>query len=187
MIKNAIYRVDNGSDFDEIHFKTNPNQVVFDDGETFQQKLDSGTLKGEQVYVNVEGSHISTDSSVGYAKDIEILGNTVQDASNLADIRSVGDNVEGQELYEIPVASVGKNLFDYTQFEKINSQDVATLNNSVIEIQRGSGTPTQGGVKYLVYLKSNTQYTVSTVTQGVNGSVPLGISLFDGVYALVKY
>ena len=48
MIKNAIYRVDNGSDFDEIHFKTNSNQVVFDDGETFQQKLDSGTLKGEQ-------------------------------------------------------------------------------------------------------------------------------------------
>ena len=48
MIKNAIYKVDNGSDFDEIHFKTNSNQVVFDDGETFQQKLDSGTLKGEQ-------------------------------------------------------------------------------------------------------------------------------------------
>ena len=46
----------------------------------------------------------------GYLKDVEIKGNTVQDASNLADIRSVGDKVEGQELYEIPVVSCGKNL-----------------------------------------------------------------------------
>ena len=138
MIKNAIYRVDNGSDFDEIHFKTNPNQVVFDDGETFQQKLDSGTLKGEQVYVNVEGCHISTDSSVGYAKDIEILGNTVQDASNLADIRSVGVYVEGQELYEIPVVSVGKN--------KVN-QNLGVINSSY------------GGAKTVCFpVKPNTTY-----------------------------
>ena len=27
----------------------------------------------------------------GYLKDVEIKGNTIQDASNLADIRSVGD------------------------------------------------------------------------------------------------
>ena len=48
----------------------------------------------------------------GYLKDVEIKGNTIQDTSNLADIRSVGDKVEGQELYEIPVVSCGKNLFD---------------------------------------------------------------------------
>ena len=48
----------------------------------------------------------------GYLKDVEIKGNTVQDPDNLADIRSVGDKVEGQELYEIPVLSRGKNLFN---------------------------------------------------------------------------
>ena len=48
----------------------------------------------------------------GYLKDVEIKGNTVQDAENLADIRSVGDKVEGQELYEIPVLITGKNIFD---------------------------------------------------------------------------
>ena len=48
----------------------------------------------------------------GYLKDVEIKGNTIQDASNLADIRSVGDIVEGQELYEIPVLSCGKNLLN---------------------------------------------------------------------------
>ena len=84
------------------------------DGETsLKARLDRDIEKAKQVYVNVEGSNISTDSSVGYAKDVEILGNTIQDASNLADIRSVGDKVEGQELYEIPVLSRGNNLLDY--------------------------------------------------------------------------
>lgn len=91
------------------------------DGETsLKARLDRDIEKAKQVYVNVEGSHISTDSNVGYAKDVEILGNTIQDASNLADIRSVGDKVEGQELYEIPVVSCGKNLFNP---EKILSFD----------------------------------------------------------------
>lgn len=83
------------------------------DGEvSLKARLDRDIEKAKQVYVNVEGCHISTDSSVGYLKDVEILGNTIQDASNLADIRSVGGKVEGQELYEIPVLSCGKNLFD---------------------------------------------------------------------------
>ena len=52
----------------------------------------------------------------GYLKDVEIKGNTIQDSENLADIRSVGDKIEGQELYEIPVVSCGKNLFDGNEF-----------------------------------------------------------------------
>lgn len=87
------------------------------DGETsLKARLDRDIEKAKQVYVNVEGSCISTDSSSGYLKDVEIKGNTIQSASNLADIRSVGDKVEGQELYEIPVLSVGKNLFDGNKF-----------------------------------------------------------------------
>ena len=54
----------------------------------------------------------------GYLKDVEILGNTIQNEEDLADIRSVGDKVEGQELYEIPVLSVGKNLFDKENFSE---------------------------------------------------------------------
>jgi hypothetical protein len=54
----------------------------------------------------------------GYLKNIEIKGNTIQDAENLADIRSVGDKVEGQELYEIPVLSTNGNLFDRNKYKK---------------------------------------------------------------------
>ena len=89
------------------------------DGETsLKARLDRDIEKAKQIYVNVEGSNISTDSSSGYLKDVEILGNTIQDASNLADIRSVGDTVEGQELYEIPVVSCGKNLVNPNTYKK---------------------------------------------------------------------
>ena len=99
--------------FNALTSKQQQDAEVIDarDGETsLKARLDRDIEKAKQVYVNIEGSNISTDSSSGYAKDVEILGNTIQDASNLADIRSVGDKVEGQELYEIPVLSVGKNL-----------------------------------------------------------------------------
>lgn len=112
-VTNKIDEVENR--FNALTSKQQQDAEVIDarDGETsLKARLDRDIEKAKQVYVNVEGNHISTDSNIGYAKDVEILGNTIQNASNLADIRSVGDKVEGQELYEIPVLSVGKNLFD---------------------------------------------------------------------------
>lgn len=112
-VSNKINEVENR--FNALTSKQQQDAEVVDarDGETsLKARLDRDIEKAKQVYVNVEGSNISTDSSVGYAKDVEILGNTIQSASNLADIRSVGDKVEGQELYEIPVLIRGKNLFN---------------------------------------------------------------------------
>ena len=122
------------------------------DGETsLKARLDRDIEKAKQVYVNVEGSNISTDSSVGYAKDVEILGNTIQDASNLADIRSVGDTVEGQELYEIPVLSVGKNLCP------------AQLTIGYIGADGVLNSPsnTNNRITDFIKIKSDTKYTVS--------------------------
>ena len=116
-VSNKVNEVENR--FNALTSKQQQDAEVIDarDGETsLKARLDRDIEKAKQVYVNVEGSYISTDSSVGYLKDVEILGNTIQSASNLADIRSVGDKVEGQELYEIPVLSVGKNLFDGNKF-----------------------------------------------------------------------
>lgn len=127
-VSNKVNEVENR--FNALTSKQQQDAEVIDarDGETsLKARLDRDIEKAKQVYANVEGSHISTDSSVGYLKDVEILGNTIQSASNLADIRSVGDKVEGQELYEIPVLSVGKNLLtnkledfiDETSYKKI--------------------------------------------------------------------
>lgn len=122
------------------------------DGETsLKARLDRDVEKAKQVYVNVEGSHISTDSSVGYLKDVEILGNTIQSASNLADIRSVGDKVEGQELYEIPVLSCGKNLWN------------GTLKNADIGSDDGATRPVTGHAIPTDYVKcpGNTNIVIS--------------------------
>lgn len=45
-VKKGTYKVDNGSTYDEIMFKTLSEQVFFSDGQTFQDKLNNGTLKG---------------------------------------------------------------------------------------------------------------------------------------------
>ena len=124
--------------FNALTSKQQQNAEVIDarDGETsLKARLDRDIEKAKQVYVNVEGSNISTDSSVGYAKDVEIKGNTIQDANNLADIRSVGDKVEGQELYEIPILSHGKNLFNgklelgyYSNGNPANGNNIRSVN-----------------------------------------------------------
>lgn len=120
------------------------------DGETsLKARLDRDIEKAKQVYVNVEGSNISTDSSSGYAKGVEILGNTIQDASNLADIRSVGDKVEGQELYEIPVVSCGKNLFN----GELEVGDISDSNGSY-----PSYTTSIVRLKDLIKVSPNTNY-----------------------------
>ena len=40
-IKKAIYQVDNGTDFDEIHFKTSASQVYAEDGTDIESSISS--------------------------------------------------------------------------------------------------------------------------------------------------
>ena len=139
------------------------------DGETsLKARLDRDIEKAKQVYVNVEGSNISTDSSVGYLKDVEILGNTIQDASNLADIRSVGDKVEGQELYEIPVLSRGKNLakpcklLKYTLQEPHMKEDRRYATEELIPVKTDTSymfsTKNSTTTKYVLWFDSSKNF-----------------------------
>lgn len=48
-ILNGKYRVKNAQNgYDTVHLETSANQVKFEDGKTFQQKLEEGTLKGDK-------------------------------------------------------------------------------------------------------------------------------------------
>ena len=48
-ILNGKYRVKNSqNEYDIIHLETSANQVIFADGETFQDKLNNNTLKGNK-------------------------------------------------------------------------------------------------------------------------------------------
>ena len=101
------------------------------DGEvTLNARLERDLAKGKIHFVDVEGSNISTESEEGYLENIEIHGNTWQDANNLSDIRSVGTKVEGQELYEIDIVSRGKNLCTEIELGSINSNGLNVNSNA---------------------------------------------------------
>ena len=173
---------------------TTKNEVIdARDGETsLKARLDRDIEKAKQVYVNVEGSHISTDSSVGYAKDVEILGNTIQDASNLADIRSVGDKVEGQELYKIDVVSRGKNLFNPKIYEKFNNYTY--IKN---EVNFGKTLQAYAPIRLILKVKPNTDYVFSSTishnltrqvsTYNLPTDTPVDVAITTNGDGLVKF
>ena len=69
----------------------------------------------DNTYGNVEGEFISESNTIdGYVKDLEILGNTVQNQDNLADIKSVGI-LQEDGTYKIELTSCGKNLFNVNE------------------------------------------------------------------------
>ena len=48
-ILNGKYKVKNSQNsYDVVHLETSASQVKFDDGKTFQEKLNEGTLKGDK-------------------------------------------------------------------------------------------------------------------------------------------
>lgn len=151
---------------------SNLKQKRFVDTDYFHEQLDSTT-------VEVEGSHISaTETKIGYLKDIEILGNTVQDASNLADIRSVGDKVEGQELYEIPIVSCGKNLLNKKTLKEMLHTYIQDEDGSKIKLNYVSMTSN----RFEVPLSLVGNYTISyQCKETVGGKNPkLGFRYSDG-------
>ena len=120
------------------------------DGEqTLRARLDRDIQKPSIIYEEVEGSYITVDTTCGYAQNVEILGNTIQNQNDLADIRSVGDKVENQELYEIPVLIRGKNLNKSQEFGRGINPD-------------GSYNSTgENNVTDYCNVKENTNYTIS--------------------------
>ena len=82
---------------------TNLKQKRFVDTDYLKEQLDSTAIE-------VEGSHITaTETKIGAIQDLEILGNTVQDPNNLADIKSVGE-LQEDGTYKMSILSCGKNF-----------------------------------------------------------------------------
>ena len=80
---------------------------------TLNNRILAETKMTDEKLIEYSGSSLSVDDTMpGYLQNIEIKGNTIQNEDNLEDIRSVGNKIEGQEIYEIPVLSCGKNLFN---------------------------------------------------------------------------
>ena len=104
------------------------------DGEaTLKDRLERDLKLGKEIYEDVEGSFITVDNSVEASiQNIEILGNTVQNQSNLSDIKSVGAQITDGH-YKMSILSCGKNLLSPTMLhnkEVISNTGELTVNNS---------------------------------------------------------
>ena len=107
----------------------------------------------------------------GYFKNVEIKGNTIQDAENLADIRSVGDKLENQELYKIDVVSSGKNLFNLNKVVDLNNDiqfkdDIITLDSKIRDITN------------ITKFKPNIEYTLTYNRKVISGNGVIGFGVY---------
>ena len=158
----AITRVDNKVNEVETRFNTlttsqQQDAEVIDarDGEvSLKARLDRDIEKAKQVYVELEGSYISTESSTGAIQDIEIKGNTVQDPDNLSDIKSVGE-LQEDGTYKMSILSCGKNLFNTSKL--IGGSFVEFKNKPMYKFTDGNKPFEFTGISYL----ENTAYTLS--------------------------
>ena len=121
-------------------------------------------------YEELEGEYITIDDYVdNKIKDIEILGNTVQNEDDLSDIKSVGDKVDGLDLYKIPILSTGKNLLNIPKhFEKDMQWKIYNVSYLIDYVK----------------LKPNTDYTFTAkYTKSIDevGHGGIGLYLLDSI------
>ena len=103
---------------------------------TLNNRILAETKMTDEKLIEYSGSSLSVDDTMpGYLQNIEIFGNTIQNEDNLEDIRSVGNKIEGQELYEIPVLSCGKNLINVNEVV-INEGVSTSTGNFGVDITR---------------------------------------------------
>src|SRR5699024_5129547 len=137
--------------------------------------------KAKQVYVELEGSYISTESSTGAIQDIQILGNTVQDPNNLADIKSVGV-LQEDGTYKMSILSCGKNLFNIDNI----SSNIVSKSNDMYEIN--TMTPVNLYNKGIFKAVKNVQYTVSYKAKlGTATNFRLDFVYTDGSFQQFSY
>ena len=127
----------------------------------------------------------------GYLKNVEVIGNTIQNENDLADIRSVGDKVEGQELYKVDIVSCGKNLFNMSNMEITGSNCSVTNNGGILTIQPNSYNNKNYAVCLSINIKAGTYFYSGTATSSTQfrsggGQGEVVFNLASGTDRVVK-
>lgn len=136
---------------------------------TLNNRILAETKMTDEKLIEYTGSSLSVDDTMpGYLQNIEIKGNTIQNEDNLEDIRSVGDKIEGQELYEIPVLTRGKNLFDEMNLKRL-SWAGTNWNLATLPLTSDGNYQNYNVFQTNLRLKPNTTYTLKFKWRSVTG------------------
>ena len=92
---------------------------------TLNNRILAETKMNDQHLVSYSGEHITAENTIGGSiTNLEVLGNTIQNEEDLADIKSVGV-LQEDGTYKMSILSCGKNLFNKVGLTKdyyINAQ-----------------------------------------------------------------
>ena len=78
---------------------------------TLNNRILAETKMNDQHLVSCSGEHITAENTMGGSiTNLEVLGNTIQNEEDLADIKSVGE-LQEDGTYKMSISSCGKNLF----------------------------------------------------------------------------
>lgn len=136
---------------------------------TLNNRILAETKMTDEKLIEYTGSSLSVDDTMpGYLQNIEIKGNTIQNEDNLEDIRSVGNKIEGQDLYEIPVLSRGKNLFDEMNLKRL-SWGGTNWNLETLPLTSDGNYQNYSAFQTNLRLKPNTTYTLKFKWRSVTG------------------
>ena len=130
---------------------------------TLNNRILAETKMNDEQLVEYTGSNISAeDTTQGYLKDVEILGNTIQNEEDLADIKSVGV-LQEDGTYKMSILSCGKNLFD----GELRPGKYNTDNGN---FESGAGITSNTNP---ILVNSNTSYSINrpTLASGINTRV----------------
>ena len=134
---------------------------------TLNNRILAETKMNDEQLIEYTGSSLSAeDTTQGYLKDVEILGNTIQNEEDLADIKSVG-KLQEDGTYKMSISSCGKNLISNFTFSKGVSNGVGGINTTST-----AGILTHKGIN----VKKNVNYVLKT----------LDFSKFSNIYVIAK-
>ena len=136
-----------------------------------------------QTSESVEGSYITVSGSKdGSITDIEILGNTVQNSSNLADIQSVG-TLREDGLYEMSILSSNSVYNGYSEKGTVSTSDGSEITNDLRK--RTKFIKVKPSTTYTIIKKESgfdlfgCEYNSSKSKVGSNISIPLGTQIYS--------
>ncbi|WP_346935301.1 hypothetical protein [Clostridium sp.] len=146
-VKNAVYKVDNGTDFDEIHFKTNAEQVGCADGRSVGSHLAEKVNKSDFSSLKAtNGWRKTTDGFIEQWIETKILvyQNSVGAINCTLPLSLIGKNILMQNT-EIVCRIEGSGILTDSDIERIIASSfimtdktsvkikVCDINNNVIE------------------------------------------------------